>query len=247
MFMSLELRNDRKLRCLVVDDEPLARELLKGYIESTPVLTMAGSLSSAAEAMPLLKRGEVDLLFLDINMPLLNGIDFASLVPPEVRIVFVTAYDRFALDGFRLNALDYILKPVSYAEFMRAVGKAVEWFALTGNCDDESRKKDSSRYIILGSDNNLLRLRPESILYAEAQGNRVSLVKSDSEEPLILPMTLTELENHLPYDSFMRVHRSFIVRLGAVEILEKGRIRFGRVLIPVSDSRREEFLGRLSR
>lgn len=216
-------------------------------MEATPALTLVGSLPSAAEAMPLLKGGEVDVLFLDIDMPLLNGVDFVALVPPEVRIVFVTAYDRFALDGYRLNALDYLLKPVSYPEFMRAVGKALEWFALTACEGKTSLNTGSSRHIMLGSENRLLRILPETILYAEAKGNRVLLVRSDNAEPLLLPMTLTELENHLDSDDFMRVHRSFIVRLGAVEVLEKGRIRFGRILIPVSDSRREEFLSRLSR
>lgn len=112
------------LSCIIIDDEPLARELLKSYVEKTPVLSLKGSFESAAEAVKTVIDGNIDIIFLDINMPMLNGIEFAGIIPKSTRIIFVTAYDQYALQGFKVNALDYLLKPVSYSDFMTSVGKA---------------------------------------------------------------------------------------------------------------------------
>ena len=110
------------LNCIIIDDEPLARELIRSYIEKTPALRLCGSFESAAEAMKSVVGGEIDLVFLDIDMPMLNGIDFAALIPERTRIIYVTAYEQYAIQGFKVNALDYLLKPVSYPEFLSAVG-----------------------------------------------------------------------------------------------------------------------------
>ena len=117
---------DTTLKCIIIDDEPLARELLKAYVDKTPSLSLIGSFESAAEAFKTVMDGRVDVIFLDINMPMLNGIDFAAIVPSTTRIIFVTAYDSYAVQGFKVNALDYLLKPVSYTDFMKSVGRALE-------------------------------------------------------------------------------------------------------------------------
>lgn len=236
---------DRVLRCIVIDDEPLALGLIAGYVRNTPSLSLEGTFTSAAEAISIVMSGDIDLVFLDINMPLLSGIEFASVIPSRSRIVFTTAYDNYAVEGFRLSALDYLLKPVSYSDFMRAVSKGIEWFRIAEPGDTVRSSNSGISYISVRTEGRLLRLRTDSILYAEACNDRVMLFRNEGE-PVSVLMSLTELERLLPADEFMRVHRSFIVRLQGVEIVERGRIVYGRTYIPVADSRREEFLSRIN-
>lgn len=231
------------LKCIVVDDEPLARELLKAYIEKTPFLSFHGSYESASDAVKCVMAGEPDLIFLDINMPLLNGVEFAGMVPESMRIVFVTAYDNYAVEGFRVNALDYLLKPVSYPEFMRAATRALEWKRLVSSSSTTSSPK-RNKTIIVKTEGKLMQISLDSILYVEVRNDRVLLFRKESE-PIASLMSLKEIEELLPADTFMRVHRSFIVNMPKVEIVERNRIIFGKTYIPISDSRKEDFFSRL--
>jgi len=232
------------LRCIIIDDEPLARELIRSYVEKTPVLALAGVFESAADAMKSVMGGDIDIIFLDINMPLLNGIEFASVIPQSTRIIFVTAYEQYALQGFKVNALDYLLKPVSYADFMKAVGKAVEWHTMRLAVAKESRMQPGM--ITVKADHRLIQMRIGSIRYIEVQKDRVIFYRTEGD-PVSSIMSMKEIEEQLPDDVFMRVHRSFIVNMRNVEIVERGRVVFGKTYIPVSDSRREEFLARLGK
>lgn len=238
---------DDKLNCIVIDDEPLARELLKTYIGKTPSLTLSGCYGSAAEAIKSVVEGDVDLIFLDINMPMLNGIDFAALVPATTRIIFVTAYDRYALEGFRVNALDYLLKPVSYSDFLKSVSRALEWKAMC-RALSSSRGNESvpTRLITIKTEGRLMQLRTDSILYIEVRNDRVIIFRKEGE-PITSLMSLHEIEELLPQDNFMRVHRSFIVNIPEVSIIERNRIIFGNTYIPISESRRDEFFSRLGK
>lgn len=231
------------LKCIIIDDEPLARELIKSYVQKTPMLELSGTFESASDAMPFIMGGEISLVFLDINMPLLNGIEFAGLIPPQTRIIFVTAYEQYALQGFKVNALDYLLKPVSYAEFMKSVGKAVEWFNMK-EAATTSRQKQVSDMITVKADYRLVQMHLDTIKYVEVQKDRVIFYRTEGD-PVSSLMSLSDLEEQLPSEKFMRVHRSFIVNMDKVEIVERGRIVFGKTFIPVSDSRKEEFLNRL--
>lgn len=232
------------LKCIIIDDEPLARELLKSYVAKTHVLTLEGSFGSASEAIKTVVNGDTDIIFLDINMPMLNGIELASIIPPATRIIYVTAYEQYALQGFKVNALDYLLKPVSYPEFLKAVGKAVEWH----NMQEAVRKSQSNgvQTITLKADHKLMRIPFESILYIEVQGDRLIFYRKEGE-PVSSLMSMKEIEEGLPADIFMRIHRSFIVNINNVEIVERGRVVFGKTYIPISDTRREEFLSRIGR
>lgn len=235
------------LKCIVVDDEPLARELLKAYIAKTPSLRLIGCFESAAETVKPVMNGEIDIIFLDINMPLLNGIEFAQVVPPSTRIIFITAYDRYAVEGFRVNALDYLLKPVSYSDFMRSVARALDWKKMK---DDSVHRKEetlhSPRLLTVKTEGRLMQMRTDSILYIEVRNDRVLLFRTDNE-PVASLMSLKEIEELLPTDTFMRVHRSFIVNIPKVEVVERNRIIFGKTYVPVSESKREEFLSRLGK
>lgn len=232
------------LKCIIIDDEPLARELIKSYVDKTPVLELEGAFESAADAMKCVMAGDIDVIFLDINMPMLNGIEFASVIPPSARIIYVTAYEQYALQGFKVNALDYLLKPVSYPEFLKAVGKAVEWHTMRRAATREN--KTHTGMITVKADHRLVQMRTDSIRYIEVQKDRVIFYRTEGE-PVSSLMSMKEIEEQLPDDVFMRIHRSFIVNLRNVEIVERGRVVFGKTYIPISDSRREEFLGRLGK
>ncbi|MDE6522734.1 MAG: LytTR family DNA-binding domain-containing protein [Muribaculaceae bacterium] len=238
---------EKTLNCIVIDDEPLARELLKAYIDKTPSLTLVGGFESAAEAIKTVMDGVADIIFLDINMPMLNGIDFAAVVPPSCRIIFVTAYDQYALQGFKVNALDYLLKPVSYSDFLKSVSRAIEWKSMSDVYSSNINHEVSSpRMITVKVKNQLIQMKLDSIEYVEARNDRVIIFRKDAA-PLSSLMTLKEIEDLLPTDTFMRVHRSFIVNIPMVEIVERNRIVFGKVYVPISENKREEFLSRLGK
>ena len=238
---------DTTLKCIIIDDEPLARELLKAYVDKTPSLSLIDSFESAAEAVKTVMDGRADVIFLDINMPMLNGIDFAAIVPSTTRIIFVTAYDSYAVQGFKVNALDYLLKPVSYTDFMKSVGRALEWKSMS-DAYSAQRKPDhtSPRMITIKVKNQLMQIRLDTIEYVEARNDRVIVFRKNAE-PLSSLTTLREIEELLPTDTFMRVHRSFIVNVPLVEIVERNRIVFGKTYVPISDNKREEFLTRLGK
>lgn len=239
---------NRTLRCIVVDDEPLARGLIEGYIVRTPPLEFAGSFESASDAFRSVNDGGIDIVFLDINMPMISGIEFAEVIPDTTRIVYITAYEQYAVDSYRVNALDYLLKPVSYPEFMRSVGKAVRWFDLSdSNMSDKARSSGRSvpDMITVKADYRLVQMRLDSIRYIEVRKDHVLFFRTEGE-PVKSGMSMRELEAQLPDEVFMRVHRSFIVNLRQVEIVERGRIVFGKTYIPISDSHREDFLSRLN-
>ena len=240
---------DKQLRCIVIDDEPLARELIKTYIEKTSSLTLLGCFESAADAVKIVMEGTVDIVFLDINMPMLNGIDFAALIPSSTRIIFVTAYDSYALQGFKVNALDYLLKPVSYSDYLKSVSRAIEWKSMSDAYSSQASsnsEKSAPRMITIKVKNQLVQMRLDTIEYVEARNDRVIVFRKESE-PLSSLMTLKEIEDLLPADTFMRVHRSFIVNIPRVEIVERNRIVFGKTYVPISENKREEFLSRLGK
>ncbi len=233
-----------KIKCVIIDDEPLARELIRSYVEKTPHFELIGCFESAVEAVKTVMEGEIDIIFLDINMPTLNGIEFAGIIPHRSRIIYITAYEQFALEGFKVNALDYLLKPVSYPEFMKAAGKAVEWCAMRNAYS--SPHKTQPRLLTVKADYKLVQMKIDSIKYIEVQKDRVVFYRTEGI-PVSSLMSLTELEEMLPSERFMRVHRSYIVNLDQIEIVERSRIVFGKTYIPVSESRREEFLSRLGK
>ncbi|MDE6335090.1 MAG: LytTR family DNA-binding domain-containing protein, partial [Muribaculaceae bacterium] len=199
---------------------------------------------SGAEAIKSVMTGDIDLVFLDINMPMLNGIEFARVIPQRTRIIYITAYEQYALQGFRVNALDYLLKPVNFAEFTRAVSKAVEWVAMRDSFENTSIRTNDD-FLTIKADSRLIQMRTDSILYVEVQNDRVVFYRKDSD-PVSSLISMKEIEELLPTDRFMRVHRSFIVNLSNIEIVERNRIVFGKTYIPIADSRRDDFFSRFT-
>ena len=224
--------NMRPLRCVVVDDEPLAATLIKSYVEKTPNLQLAGTFNQAQDAVRTIMAGDIDLVFLDIEMQQLNGIEFAHIIPATTRIVFTTAYDNHAVEAFRLNALDYLLKPISYDEFMAAVNKAFEYKMLCAKANEADEK---SAYIMVKSEYKIVQIEIASILYIEGDKDYVKIYLNGCDKSIMTIMSMRNLEARLP-DNFLRVHRSFIVNTSRISVIERNRIVFGNKYIPIGDS-----------
>ena len=226
------------IRCAIIDDEPLALGLLASYVKKTPSLELCGTYSSAIQAMEMLPNNPVDLLFLDIQMPELNGLEFSKMVPEKTRIVFTTAFEQYAIDGYRANALDYLLKPISYADFIEAVGKAVEWFNLKLKAEGEktNTQTETPDYIYVKSDYKLIQISLDKILYIEGLKDYVKIYTEDKPRPILSLISMKALEEKLPEERFLRVHRSFIVQKQKIKVIDKGRIVFGKEYIPISET-----------
>jgi DNA-binding LytR/AlgR family response regulator len=218
----------KQLKCLVVDDEELARILLKTYIEKMENLTLIGITENPLEALQILQNQEVDLLFLDIQMPELSGTSVAKIVNPKTRIIFTTAYSQYALDGFDLNVLDYLLKPITFERFEQAIAKAKDYFQI----------QNQEKTIIIKSGYDLHKIRLEDILFIE--GNSEYVTFQTSEKRIMSYQTLKSLEISLPNQQFMRVHRSYIVNRNKVKSLKGKELLIENHKIPVSETYLEE-------
>lgn len=240
------------LTCAIIDDEPLALGLIESYVRKTPSLSLQGTYSSAVSALQILPNKPVDLLFLDIQMPELNGLEFARLLPPSTKIVFTTAFSEYALDGYKVEAIDYLLKPISYADFLGAVHKAMRQcspslstpFPSAEVSDTVTAEEES---IFVKSDYKLVRIRLEQILYVESVRDYVHIYLEETDKPVVSMMSLKTLEEKLPAQRFIRVHRSYIVQSSKIKVIERNRIVFGKTYIPISDSYKQDFQTFLSK
>ena len=223
------------LTCAIVDDEPLALGLIESYVRKTDFLKLEGCYASAVEAMSHLTQSPVDLLFLDIQMPELSGLEFSQMLPPETRIVFTTAFEQYALDGFRINALDYLLKPISYARFLESARRALQWFEMKAQ---QPKERDT---IFVKSDYKLVQIELKHILYIEGLKDYIKIYEEGNAKPILSLMSMKAVEEQLPPSRFMRVHRSYIVQKEKIRIIERGRIVFGKTYIPISDSYKQAF------
>ena len=230
------------MNCIIVDDEPLAREAMKLLIEESDNLQLIGSFNSAATASDFMEQQGVDLVFLDIQMPQLSGMELSRLLPERVRVIFITAFEQYALEGFRVDAIDYLLKPVSYADFLKAAQKAQHWFAndhVAEPIPAPASEPVESRSIFVKTDYKIVQIRLDSILYLEGVKDYVRIHTDDGA--VMTLMSMKAMEDALPASRFIRVHRSFIVNLDRVTTIERNRIVFGKVYIPITDSYKDHF------
>ena len=225
------------LTCAIVDEEPLALNLLESYVAETPFLLMKGKYSSAVQAMQELPDNPVDLLFLDIQMPELNGLEFSKMLSTHTRVIFTTAFSQYAIDGYKVNALDYLLKPISYTDFLQAAGKALQWFELLLRTD----KSEEAESIFVKSEYKLVQIELKNILYVEGLKDYVKIYEENAPKPILSLTSLKAMEELLPPSRFIRVHRSFIVQKDKIRLVERGRIVFGKNYIPISDSYKQAF------
>ncbi len=243
------------LNCIAIDDEPLALELVGKFIEQTAFLKLAGKFSNAIEALSFINQHEVQLIFMDIQMPDLSGMELARVLDGKkkseyTRIIFATAYHQFAIEGYKVDALDYLLKPYSYEEFLNAASKASVYFQKL-NQNDQSENKDSEKstpdYIFLKVEYQLVKVLLKEIAYVEAYKDYVKVHLTSKPNPILSLTSLKSMEELLPSDQFMRVHRSFIVALNHIESVSKNVINIRDQSIAVGDNYKEPFLEFMSR
>ena len=232
------------IKCAIVDDEPLAVELLASYVSKIPFLELNGKYTNATDALHGIGQNPVDLLFLDIQMPELNGLELSRMMPESTRIVFTTAFIQYAIDGFRVNALDYLVKPISYADFLEASTKAMQWFQLVHQSEQAtpaSTVEEEPRSIFVKSEYKLLQIDLDDIRYIEGLKDYVKIFTESSPHPILSLMNMKAIEQMLPTSRFIRVHRSYIVQKSKIREIERNRIVFGDVYIPIGDSYKQAF------
>lgn len=235
------------MTCAIIDDEPLAVRLLESYVAKTPFLEHCGSYHSAVEALDALQAAPVDLLFLDIQMPGLDGLDFARMLGTPTRIVFTTAFREYAVDSYKVNAADYLLKPIAYADFLSAAIKVRDAVAQAQPQPQPSApapaaagEEGALRSFFVKSDYRLLRIDVDDVLYVEGLKDYVKIYLASTPRPVISLTSMKAVEAYLPATHFLRTHRSYIVNMQRADALERGQVIYGEKRIPVSDSYREQ-------
>lgn len=232
------------LKCIAIDDEPLALRQLTSYIAKIPYLELAATCNNALEAQQLLASQRADLIFVDINMPDLNGVDFVRSLTDRPMVIFTTAYSEYAVEGFRLDAVDYLLKPFSFADFSRSAAKANSLYELRHKehpaADSEALPADKE-YISVKADYKVSLVKIAEIVYLESEGEYVRLHLADGSTITTL-FRLKNMEAALPSDMFMRVHRSYIVNLRCIKAYVKGRVYLGETeYVPIGENYKEAF------
>ena len=238
-----------KLRCMVIDDEPPAVRLMQSFIERTQSLEFVGGYTDSVEAVQVIKQNPPDVLFLAIQMPDLDGMQLSKMVPPETKIVFSTAYKEYAFDSYDVSAIDYLLKPISYAKFLKAVQKCVDWYEMKNASETSapapapavSAPANSDNFFIK-SDSLLVRIDTSEILYICALKDYVRFVFDSGRKPIISLMTMKNLEQMLPADKFVRVSRSYIVAINKIRSVDKNNcIYIGDEVVRVTDVYSDQF------
>ena len=228
------------INCAIIDDEPLAAGLLKSYVLRTPFLNLIGAYSSALEAMKELREHPAQLLFLDIQMPELSGIEFAKILPTETKIIFTTAFQQYAIESYKVSAIDYLLKPISYDDFLKAANKALDWFGIASR--QAATMKE--RFMLVRADHKLIRISFDDIIYIEGLKDYIRFFLVDGSKMMSL-ISLKTVESYLPYPEFLRVHRSYIIHVPQIKQIDRLRIFIGDIQIPISETYRDEVLNYL--
>ena len=229
------------LNCLIIDDEPVARKGMEEYIKEVEFLHFVAKCENPMKATPYLEEGAVDLIFLDIRMPKLSGIEFlATLLDPPM-VIITTAYSEYALEGYSLNVMDYLVKPISFGRFLKAANKALDFYSLRHKA--ESQKETAPDYFFIKCDNKYEKVHYEEVLYIEALQNYVII--RTAEKKLITYMTISGLEAQLPKEKFIRVHKSYVVSLSKIKAVEGNEIVINTIKIPISRNLKEEVMNRI--
>jgi DNA-binding LytR/AlgR family response regulator len=230
------------LNCIAIDDENLALDLIEDNIQKIPFLNLVKRCKNAFEAMEVIQNQEIDLLFLDIQMPGITGVQFLQSLSNSPMVIFVTAYKQYALEGFNLNVVDYLLKPIDFERFLKAVNKAYELHNLKHKSTlIETILETRPSTIFVNADYSLVKLKIDEITYIEGLKDYIKIHLNSSTKPIITRMTMKSIEEKLPSLEFFRVHKSFIVSLDKIESIRNLKIKIGNAQIPVSESYSEEF------
>jgi len=226
----------KKLSCIIVDDEPVARKILQEFVEQLPFLDLQGKFENAGKAEMFLKQNKTDLIFLDIEMPKVSGLEFLQKMNTESMVILTTAFPQYALEGYELDIIDYLLKPFAFNRFLKAVHKARDFYQMKTSTNSPL----PSTYIFVKSEKRIEKLELSEILYAESIGNYVSIVTGNKK--IIAYITMKSLESQLPTDVFIKVHQSFLVNASKIEAIEGNEIRMGTRSLPISRNYRDSVM-----
>lgn len=237
-IISKQQKNSQQLRCLIVDDEEVAIDGIVAYMENLDFLQLVDTCSSANEAIEILKQKEIDLMFLDINMPHLTGLELLESLEKVPLTILTTAYSEYALEGYRLHVVDYLLKPYTFQRFFQAVQKASDLFKSRLLLENSEGDKTEGMYIRQGD--SFQRINWEDLLFVEAMQNYLKLHFKD--KTFVIHQTMVSLEEILPKDFFFRIHNSFLVNINRIETISGGRLFINGQELPISKHRKEAFL-----
>ncbi len=232
----------KKIKCIVVDDEPMAREILVSFIEKISNLELVKTCKNALEAFEVVNSQKIDLLFLDINMPEVSGLSLAKMIGKESKVIFTTAYRDYAVEGFNLKAVDYLLKPISFDRFLEAVNTFFETISVTENTKVESNNV-SSDFFFVRSERKMVKINFEEILYIESLSDYIKICTLKNN--IITRETITNVEAKLPSQHFLRVHRSYIVSLKSIDSYTNEFVELNQKAIPISRKYKESVLKKL--
>ncbi|MBQ2173406.1 MAG: response regulator transcription factor [Bacteroidales bacterium] len=236
----------KTLRCIIVDDEPLAVKMLEGFVERTPFLELAASFNDPVLALSEIRNIGPELVFLDIQMPDLDGMELSRMLPPETRVIFTTAFKQYAFESYEVSALDFLLKPIRYQKFLEAAEKAREWFALKEAASSTTPAQEKTA-LFLKVDGVLRKVELADIQYVEGMKDYVMFHLASARQPLVTHLTMKAAEDMLPADRFMRIHRSFIVNLSQIaSVTPQADVKVGEALLHVSEGYRPAFDAYLS-
>lgn len=233
-----------KIKCLIVEDEELARDLLEKFIGKLPNLELVGKCENPVKAMEILENEKIELMFLDIQMPQMTGIEFLKILPNKPVVIFTTAYKEYALEGYQLDVTDYLLKPFSFDRFVQAVKKATEVIQLKNNANQSTVAESSKDYLLVNSEHKIFKLKFSEIEYIEGMREYVAFHTSNENRIMSL-MSLKKLQAELPQDQFIRIHKSYIINSQKVKALEGNTVHIVDKKIPIGASYREDVLARI--
>ena len=229
------------MNCLAIDDEPLALDVIEDFSQRIPFISLIGKCTSAFEAIEIMNQSKIDLIFLDINMPYISGIEFMKSIESRPMVIFTTAYSEFALEGFELSAVDYLVKPIAYERFLKAVNKAFELYSLKQSRDEpsESLTRPEAEYLMVKADYSTVKINLNDIAYIEGLKDYIKIYLGG--RPLLTKSTMKNIEAKLPAHKFVRVHKSYIVAIAKIEAIENQRIIIGDKRIPVGEQYKDGF------
>jgi two-component system, LytTR family, response regulator len=237
-----------KIDCIAIDDEPLALDIIKDYASRVPYLNLLGTFDNALESLEFLKNNHVDLLFLDIQMEELTGIQLISVLKNKPHIVFITAYDQYAVKGYELDIVDYLLKPISFERFLKAVDKVYDRIKSTAEklpLTTDPHQNNPAGYCFVKTEFHLEKINFSDILYIEGMGDYLMI--HTTTRKLMTLQNFKKAEETFPTDNFCRVHKSYMVAISKIESIERNRIKIGNMLIPISESYKKDFFERIEK
>ncbi len=237
------------MNCIILDDDPLAQNTIAEYIEHVPYLTLIAKCSTAFDTYDKLHNHKIDVIFLDTQLPGISGIDFIKSLDEKPMIIFTTVFKEYALEAFNLNAMDYLLKPIQFDRFLKATNKAYEYYSLKSLKQKSSGKvkevNPASEFILVKADYKTIKINLNDILYVEGLKDYIKIFTVGSEKPIITLNSLKRMQENLPPDRFARVHKSFIISLNHIKVINKTQVVIGKSYIPIGESYKDFFISEM--